>query len=58
MIYNFKYKCNFLLKFTIIFTVIYSSIKIIPTNKIISNDIVIILLIALTSFFVINNYIK
>ncbi len=55
---NLKHKCNFTLKLIIIFTIIYSSIKIIPTTEIIIKDIVLILLIVLTSFYVINNYIK
>ena len=55
---NLKYKCNLTLKFIIIFTVIYFSIKIIPSNDIILKDSVLILLIVLTSFFIINNYIK
>lgn len=55
---NLKYKCNLTLKFIIIFTVIYASIKLIPTNDIIMKDSVLILLIVLSSFFIINNYIK
>ena len=55
---NLKYKCNLTLKLIIIFTVIYSSIKIIPTDDIIMKDKVLILLIGLTSFLIINNYVK
>ena len=55
---NLKYKCNLTLKLIIIFTVIYSSIKIILTDDIIMKDKVLILLIGLTSFLIINNYVK
>ena len=55
---NLKYKCNLTLKLIIIFTVIYSCIKIIPSTDIIMKDKILILLIVLSSFYIINNYIK
>ncbi len=55
---NLIYKCNLIIKLIIIFTVIYSSIKIIPTTDIIMKDKILIFLIILSSFLMINNYIK
>ena len=55
---NLIYKCNLTIKLIIIFTVIYSSIKIIPTYDINIKEKILILLIILASFLMINNYIK
>ena len=55
---NLIYKCNLTIKLIIIFTVIYSSIKIIPTDDIIIKEKILIMLIVLASFLMINNYIK
>jgi hypothetical protein len=55
---NLKQKCNFILKQIIVFTVIFSCLKIVPSNEIILTDKILIILIVLSSFFIINNYLK
>ena len=55
---NLKQKCNFILKQIIVFTVIFSCLKIVPSNEIIFTDKILIILIVLSSFFIINNYLK
>jgi hypothetical protein len=55
---NLKYNCNLILKLIIIFTVVYSTLEIIPSNDIILKEKILIFFIVLTSFFIINNYLK